>query len=282
MLICQLRGGFGNHLLNYGLACVLSHKYSLKIKIVSNSVKNDNLEQRNDTRTTLQKIVNYDFITEDEINNSNLINITNEQQFYNLLENLDKSKNYSLNIIGTRLEFYTKNIDILKVYTKFNYFINDKNDIYVSLRLGMGLNEVAGHSTPFKKHLRLPFIYYKKSIDYFIEKNNNIKKIIICSDNFQDNYLQNFYNTYKQIEIIEYKKNTLEQFTALINAKYFVSSNSTYALLACVFNTKGKVITPYFKETHTCWKTWQQAYILSPNTPNSFKMKIDEPGSFIF
>ena len=274
MLICQLRGGFGNHLLNYGLACVLSHKYSLKIKIISNAIKNDHLEQRIDTRTTLQKIVNYDFITEDEINNSNLINITNEQQFYNLLENLDKSKNYSLNIIGTRLEFYTKNIDILKVYTKFNYSVNDKNEIFVSLRLGMGLNEVAGHSSPYKNELRLPFIYYKKSIDYFIEKNNNIKKIIICSDNFQDSYLQNFYNTYKQIEIIEYKKNTLEQFTALINANYFVSSNSTYALLACVFNTKGKVITPYFKE--------KDDYNLSPNTSNSFKMKIDEPNSFIF
>lgn len=268
MIICKLSGGFGNNLLNYGLACVLSNKYNLKIKIISNAIINDNLKQRNDTRTTINKVINYNYITQ-EINNNITVVVSEEQQFYNLLKDLDKSKNYLLSIIGTNLKFYTQNIDILKQYTNFNYSLSFPNTIIVSLRLGMGLNEVAGHSSPFKHDLRLPFSYYKNSIDYFLNQNEYINKIIICSDNFEDNYLQNFYNTYNKFDIVEYsEKNTLEQFNVLINADYYISSNSTFSLLACVFNSKGSVITPRFKETEV-------DYNLSPETTNSLKMKIN-------
>lgn len=262
MIICELKGGFGNHLLNYGLACVLANKYNLKIYIISNAILNDPLYQRNDTRTTIFKVINYNYI-DNTSTLSNIINITTEVQFYNLLNNLDKSKSYKLNIIGTILPFYTENINIIKNYTNFDYKLKFPNSIVISLRLGMGKNET-GNPSPFIKDLRLPFIYYKKSIEYFLNKNKNINKLIVCSDNFEDNYLQNFYNLDYKLDItLCDKKNTLEQFEIIINADYFISSNSTYSLLASVFNTSGSIITPDFKGKYSQ---------LNTNARNCFRM----------
>lgn len=281
MIICVLKGGFGNHLLNYGIACVLSHKYDVKIKIISNAIKNDKLEQRNDTRTAINKILNYHYITKDNYQNNNTVNINTEKKYYESLKKINVKKNYKMSIIGTNLNFYTKHRDILKKYIKLNYDCKYKNpnSILISLRLGMGDNEVAGNSTPFKDVLRLPFCYYKNSIDYLLKKNNNIEKIIICSDNFTEKYLDNFYTEYNFLDIIKYNdKNTLEQFNFLINADYLISSNSTFSLLACVFNTNGLVITPDFKDHNNLNCNGENN--LSIDSNNCIKIKINKPHDY--
>ena len=63
MIICKLDGGFGNHLYTFFLACILSNKLKQKIFIEDNIILNDLLSQRKDTRETIYKIINYDYIT---------------------------------------------------------------------------------------------------------------------------------------------------------------------------------------------------------------------------
>lgn len=116
MIICNLKGGFGNHLLCFSLACILSEKYNIKIKLIDNSIQNDILEQRDDTRKSIHKIVNNMYIC-DEQSNKNLIHINSTNDYHHILNNLNINYDYIINIIGNdTLDFYISNVNIIKKY----------------------------------------------------------------------------------------------------------------------------------------------------------------------
>ena len=77
---------------------------------------------------------------------------------------------FDINIIHINdMMWFDKHLDVIFKYIiplKVNY---PSNTIVISLRLGMGENEVAQPS-PFESALRLPFDYYRQSINYFINK----------------------------------------------------------------------------------------------------------------
>jgi len=280
MIVCNLQGGFGNHLLCYFLGCIMAEKSNNKIYIKGNTIANDVLKQRKDTRETIYKIINPAYISHTNIESkTNIININTMEKYYNILNNSLDLEDYTINIniIGAdTLSFYVKNIDIIKKYIIINN-IKNPNTVVVSLRLGMGANEVAQPS-PFEKDLRLPFKYYIKAINYFLEKNMSIDKLVICSDNYTDSYLKNFNEYYKDLNIIFCDdKNTLEQFEYIVSADYFVSSNSTFSLLGALLNETGLTSIPNFNESdavYPCEINKRYSEILNINSDNCIKISI--------
>jgi hypothetical protein len=279
MIVCNLQGGFGNHLFCYFLGCIMAEKFKNKIYIKGNTIANDQFKQRKDTRETIYKIINPIYIS--QTNNSiakNIIHINTIEQYNNILNNSHDLNEIiiNINIVSVPIPFYVKNIDIIKKYVIINN-IKNTNTIVVSLRLGMGANEVVQPS-PFEKDLRLPFTYYIKAINYFLEKNMCIDKLLICSDNYNDNYLKNFNEYYKHLNIIFCDdKNTLEQFEYIVNADYFVSSNSSFSLVGAVLNTTGICTIPNFNESDTIYpcetnKIYSEFY--NVNSDNCIKISI--------
>ena len=278
MLICNLKGGFGNHLMTYFLACILMDKYEIRDIYLELDDVNKNSFQSIDTQESIFKIIKN---VNDKSNEKSceLIEINDIETYFNILNNnikFDKSKNYKINIIHVRdMDFYLNNINIINKYLNFNYYETNEKMIVLSLRLGMGKNEVVKPS-PFEGELRLPFDYYKKAIKFFKNINKNINKLIICSDNFEDEYINNFYNEFNDIEIELYKKNTLEQFECIINSKFYISSNSSFSLLGALLNKNNSTI-PYFKESGSPFPfefNKPYAKILNVNKPNCHKIII--------
>jgi ADP-heptose:LPS heptosyltransferase len=179
--------------------------------------------------------------------------INNKEEYHFLLNNtVDDSVSLivDLNKCKESLNFYKENINIIKKYIKINT-VNIKNAIVLSLRLGMGENEISNPS-PFESDLRLPFEYYKNAIQFFLN-NNFIDTLMICSDNYSDDYLNHF-KEYTNLNIVLCNElNTLEQFELIVNADYFISSNSTFSLIGATLNTNGIITMPQFKESNTIY-----------------------------
>jgi hypothetical protein len=277
MIICNLTGGFGNHLLCYFLGCILAEKLNKKIYINSNAIKNDSLSQRKDTRETIYKVVNIQYISNKFYKNKD-VKINSFEEYLNILNRkLDDyllNSNFIIDIIGAdSLSFYIDYLDIIKKYIILNNRKNE-NSIVISLRLGMGTNEVAQPS-PFENELRLPFEYYKKAIEYFTSINKNINKLIICSDNFTDDFICNF-KIYNNLNIIFCSdKNTLEQFEYIVSADYFISSNSTFSLVGAILNTSGITTIPNFKESNAVYpgkNNSRYSDVLNINSNNCVKI----------
>ena len=254
MIICKLDGGFGNHLYSYFLACILSHKLKQQIYIENNIILNDSLSQRKDTRETIYKIINNDYTINNIPNLYKKITIKSMEEYQNILniDDIHKSDIVIDKILNVSFSFYNNYYDILQKYIKINNSLKFKNSIIISLRLGMGKNEIAQPS-PFEKNLRLPFEYYKKAIQLFRDKNNFINTLIVCSDNFDDNYIDNF-KIYSELNVVLcVNKNTLEQFEYIINADYFIASNSSFALFGVFLNRTGLTTIPNFKESNAVY-----------------------------
>jgi hypothetical protein len=240
-IICNFVGGFGNHMLNFFTGCILAHKFNKKIRIITNAIEGDKDKQRDDTRRAILKIINYEYITT-SIENKNTININNYSDYENLLKlnSVDSNINIACIHLGD-MSLYQKNMHIIK-----NYFILDEEtepyDLVISLRLGMGNSEVC--PDVYKTELRLPFDYYKKALDNI--EYAQYKKIYICSDNYTDEYLNNFSNYLNELLST---KNTLEQFNVIRKCKCFISSNSTFAIVASLFNEnlEHKILFPQFR-----------------------------------
>jgi hypothetical protein len=299
-IIVTVGGGFGNHLLSFWAGCILANKNNMKLLIKGNAIQNDSNIQRNDTRTTIHKLVNLEYV---EINthyinsdkdyestlSNDLIGInkyyisSNDDYLQHLLVDLDTHMNYVVGYTSNltpNMSFFSNHIQTLKKYLIPDIYIieNDiSNSIVVSLRLGMGDAEVAIPS-PFEKELRLPFIYYYDSIRKCAEMNNNIKKIFILSDNYTDKYLDQF-DIFKDTFSIEYcnTKNTYEQFKYIINSQYFISSNSSFSIISSILNETGVIIFPNFKENDSPYPGIENARYsyLNTNTPNLIKLLID-------
>jgi hypothetical protein len=275
----ELQGGFGNHLLAYFLGCILSHKYNVKISLISNEISNDMIAQRSDTRTTIFKVVNEQHITPFT---GNGISINTVDMYNDLLSSgLDKHENYTIHLIGAdSISFYVPYIDIISTYIVpdiFNMNVDTNNSIIVSLRLGMGAGEVAQPS-PFEGELRLPFKYYRDAINRCLKLHPNATTLIILSDNYSSPYIEQFQEFKGLLQITHYSnKNTYEQFKCIINAKFFISSNSTFSLIGALLNRKGTVMIPNFIDSDSPYPGSANARystILNIGTPNSIKVSI--------
>ena len=238
MIICILQGGFGNHLLCVALAIILSDKYNIKIKIIGNG--NGINDFSKDTRNTIFKIINKNIITNDPCNGKN-ININNKTDYYQALNNYDLNFNYIIRCIHiNELNIYKENIDTINnnilINKTFDY--DYENTITISLRLGCE-GEVVWPGGPFENEEshRLPFNYFSQGIKHIIEENKNINTLLICCDNFEDDFIKQFeYLKDEKINIIFNKKNTYEQLCDIINSKYFITSLSTFSLWGVLLN----------------------------------------------
>lgn len=274
----ELQGGFGNHLLTYFLGCILAHKYDMKLSLISNEIPNDTLDQRSDTRTTIFKVANKQFITP-FINRG--ITIDTISMYKSLLSyGLDKYSNYTITFITDSLSFYTSHINNISTYLIPDIFHVEEDtstSIIVSLRLGMGAAEVAQPS-PFEKELRLPFTYYRDAILQCLKLYPTKKTLIILSDNYSSPYIEQFQEFKDLLKIIQYSnKNTYEQFKCIINAHFFISSNSSFSLVGSLLNTKGTVMIPNFIESDSPYPgsdNKRYSTILNIDTSNSVKVSI--------
>ncbi len=235
-MYCYLDGGFGNHLLLYLTAKLISLKLNKKLKLSTNIINNDNLIQRNDTRTSLiqsNMIKNIEIFNKDEI-------IFETYELEKVLRQNEIIGYFSYNTIKNNINFIKNNL----INLNFNVIKKlelDENHIVISLRLGMGENEVS--SNIFSGILQLPIKYYTDILDEYSNYT-----IYICSDNY----------THKNIEILKLKYsniillnnyNTLEQYKIILNSKIFISSNSSFSLSSILFmKSNSKIYLPLYKD----------------------------------
>jgi hypothetical protein len=277
MIVLNLQGGFGNHLFIYMLGVILADKNNMKINIIGNNITNDNLNQRADTRTTIFKIINKSYI-DNVINLSNTFNIDTVEKYHTCVNMvLDKNTCYHINIIHLNdMMWFNTHLDIIFKYIMPLKVNCPSNTIVISLRLGMGPNEVAQPS-PFESVLRLPFDYYRQSINYFINKNKEIDRLVILADNYTDPYLMNF-QEFKDLNTVYMKDtNTLEQFKCIVSSQNFISSNSSFSLVGCLFNKTGVVIIPSFNDSNAVYPGISNSCyskILNIDRDNVIKIKI--------
>jgi len=239
MIICNLQGGFGNHLLCVSLAMILANKYKTKIRINGNG-NGINVFSK-DTRNTIFKFINKNIIAnENENYNHKNITINNKNEYYGALNNYNYNFNYIINCVHVdELNIYKDNIDIINnnilINKTFDY--DYENTITISLRLGCKGEAV--YPSPFQNEesVRLPFNYYKIAINNIIQQNININTILICCDNFEDEFIKQF-EIYKKSDfnIIFNKKDTYHQFCDIINSKYFITSLSSFSLWGVLLN----------------------------------------------
>jgi len=250
MIYCLLQGGFGNHMLNTFLGIILHHYTKKPIRICSNEITNDTNFQRNDTRTAIYKLINPSVFNGDTTCFNTIIIKTSEEYYniYNAIkENPDNYKYTNIHIeiiLVDDMGFYCNNIDIIRQYVTIEPPQVDLSDsIVLSLRLGMGEAEVSNPS-PFSNILKLPLQYYIDSINTLDKKYNNI---YICSDNYSDNYINKIVTTYNNVILLN-NYNTYEQFSILVNTPVMISSNSSFSIVASLFN-KNSVLFPRFIDT---------------------------------
>ena len=250
MIYCLLHGGFGNHMLNTILGIILHHYTKKPITLCSNEIVNDTNFQRNDTRTAIYKIVNPSVFNGDTTCFNTII-IKTSSEYYNIYnvikENPDNYKNTNIHIdiiLVDDMGFYCNNIDIIRQYVTIESPQVDLSDsIVLSLRLGMGEAEVSNPS-PFSNILKLPLQYYIDSINTLDKK---YSKIYICSDNYSDNYITEIITNYDNVILLN-NYNTYDQFCILVNTPVMISSNSSFSIVASLFN-KNSVLFPRFIDT---------------------------------
>jgi hypothetical protein len=253
-VIIQVHGGFGNHLISFYLGTILANKNNMKLSINGNSISNDSNTQRNDTRTTIYKLIDSTHVGTPTGGGRCII--SSIKDYLNYMEGyLHKDTNYVMDFLpgsDLNMSFFLDYIQIIKKYIINDIYTIDedmRNSIIISLRLGMGAAEIAQPS-PFEYALRLPFKYYNNAINKCLEMNDNIKKIFILSDNYTDEYINHFDIFKDRFQLIYCNtKNTYEQFKYIVNAQYCISSNSSFSIMSSILNETGVVIFPNFKES---------------------------------
>ena len=279
-IIVEMQGGFGNHLMAFWLGCILANKNNMNISIKGNAILNDSNIQRNDTRTTIYKLVDPTKLK--SAIGSRAQNISSAEDYLHCLScDLDKHSNYVVKLIHiNNMSFFLPYIPILKKYiTSDIYKLEDdlSNSIVLSLRLGMGAAEVAQPS-PYEGELRIPFKYYHDCISKCLEMKPTINKIFILADNYTDTYINQFDIFKGKLQLIYCNaKNTWEQCKYIVNSHYFINSNSSFSLVSSILNETGVVFIPNFRESDSPFpgiENKRYAAVLNTNAPNSIKMLI--------
>jgi len=223
----KLDGGFGDHLKVYA-AFALRFLSSPSIKnssprfnwtFTDNIIPNDTLAQRNDTRSSLRKILRS--LEACDSVNSDMITLS--------LDNHSYYMPYQC-LYANRKLILDRLIDVDTIPRKLEV---SKNDIVISFRLGMGENEVVPYAFSDQGN-QLPFDYYIKSLDMITRMNDISRTIFICSDNYQHDKIKMLKSKYPNAVSLE-GFNTLEQFRIILDSSYFISSNSSFSIMASIF-----------------------------------------------
>lgn len=210
MITIKLSGGFGNNLKQYYIGCLIANIKKDKLKVH----KHHHRISHPDSMSSLYKIMKGD--------------VTNE-----LPINMTLKKSLSSIVSGMDSPFYLSEIYSIRDFINQHYFNWDAitlpitvtdNDIIVSLRLGMK-GEVVKNSPyyhEYPKGLRIPFTYYSNILDQY----DTNRRIIICSDDFNNTKYLNQFNKYPNIVLANY--DTLTQFQIMRMAKTIVLPNSSF------------------------------------------------------
>jgi hypothetical protein len=256
---CQ--GGFGNHLLAYSSAIILSQYAKGSIFIYDNAIPNDGDIKRNDTRTTIQKIIKNqpsgNYSEGLPIIDLHIHTVQDYTRIHTLLkESCINTSQY------TRIHIHTITVMHLNEYYLHRTLILEHlklptpvidlqpSDVVISFRLGMGTSETCPEV--FTGKHRIPMAYYNKILHMLYEK-EFIKRIIICADNFTDPYIKEFISLSIRdgTKVIYADYNTFDQFQIILNAKTVISSNSTFSVMGILLTNADNVYMPLFPETNT-------------------------------
>jgi hypothetical protein len=168
--------------------------------------------------------------------------IKDTNSYYIALDNSsDLPENYVFDLSNIdNLDFYVKQLPIIKDYLNFNNIIypdlDETNpfvtpeDIVISVRVGGGItehNSFAFSDSPGS--LRIPFEYYQKAIPLFGKYN----RLLICSDNYESDYLKQF--NYPNIIFLT-NFDTLQQFKLILDSKRVIASNSSFSIMASIIS----------------------------------------------
>ena len=217
----HLSGGFGNNLKQYITGCLIGNLKKKDVNIIKHYHPISNED-------SMKAIYNIKRKNKDDKEIPINLSIVNP-----LVETLK----------GMYCPFKLSELYELRFFINENYLDWEKyplpfeltnNDIVVSLRLGMN-NEVVKTSPYLKEYpdgKRIPFSYYEEIIDKEMEIDNN-KRIVICCDDFNNEFLSNF-DKYPNIKLV--RENTLIQFQVLRHAPFIISADSSFSHLAILFS----------------------------------------------
>jgi hypothetical protein len=216
MIFVHFTGGFGNNLSQYIIGYILSIKHNTSIVVVPQKLSL--FLQQNDSYNAIYNIIN---LTKCTSNTPKCISTLSNDN----IDTLNYNNNVKINsCIGTFRYFLPYKDDI-------NTIID--NDMVISLRLGtnceIGINV-------FQQN-RIPFDFYERCIT-----NINPINIFICSDTFDDQFLDNFTNKYTNIHYIN--KSTIEQFKLMVSAKHLVIHPKSSFCLWASFLSSGSIYAP--------------------------------------
>lgn len=222
----NLSGGFGNNIHQYIVGVIIASKRKENVMII----KHYHAVTNEDSMLSIYKVI------KDNVNCSkdcNWVNTIEERDYRVEIKDMYFPFKYQ--------EIYKNRENILKSYfnwDKIELPIEIKEtDIIVSLRLGMLNREVVANSPylyEYPKGYRIGFKYYKEVLDKMCngEKGND-KRIIICCDNYEDTFINNF-DSYKNVILAKY--NTLVQYKILLSANILISPDSSFGITAMLLS----------------------------------------------
>ena len=256
-----LQGGFGNHMLAFFASILLARKTRAKIVLNSNEIPDDQDVRRKDTRSALSQIIKWDCLDHSDSDNKKKsignIKLCNVSAYYLLLSN-PKISNIEMSLITIYIDDYEYNRSIFRDYIDLTLFERRnlgseidilESDIVVSMRLGMGSAEVS--PTVFSQNgvNRLPFTYYATILDTL---DISDRRIVICSDNFDDGYISKMSNDYPNVVLA--KTDTLGQMSFMLQAKTIISSNSSFSIMNAILSDAKNVYVPSFAPYGTFYR----------------------------
>lgn len=221
MITVNFSGGFGNNIKQYIVGCLIAKIKNKRIKI-NNHAKLINPDSMN----SIFNIINNDMNSIPNIP----INLTLLGKLKNSVCNMESP--FDMKDLYKIREYINENMFNWENY-EIPFELTD-NDIVISLRLGMN-NEVVRNSPYLKEFpdgLRIPFTYYSNILDKHLDK-----RIIICCDDFDNDFLKQFE---KYSNIVLAKENTLIQFQLLRKSKFIISPHSSFSHMAIFLSEQEK------------------------------------------
>lgn len=218
----NLAGGFGNNLKQYIVGCLIAHikNTNLQINQHYHSICNK------DSMNSIYQIIKHDFSKPLPFNLTLISELRNDVSF--MYSPFKKSEIFQIR------DF------INKYYLNWTSYIPSfeltDDDIVISLRLGMKSKELAINSPylyEYPKGLRIPFSFYENILNQHFNK-----RIIICCDDFENEFLLQFQ---KYPNIVLAKENTLIQFQLLKKAKFIISPQSSFSHMAILLSDQQQI-----------------------------------------
>lgn len=245
------------------LLCSPKKIKGLKIRLITNEEPNDTILTRQDTRSALRRIVNPEWLaTPEELSfwqhqpyTAVLKDFIHYYNFVNTLTEVSQERhNIYLNLITVHLSDYEHHRNFLRNTIQLSLLgqtesikINT-NDVIITFRLGLGNAEVTPTAFATSGPWRLPFVYYEKALaDMLASRKDTDGRLIVCSDNFQDEYIYRLLVKYASqfpSGVILATWDTLAQFSCIVRARTIISSNSTFSVMGSILSDAETIYIP--------------------------------------